>query len=288
MIKAVIFDLDGTLVDTILDLQTAINCMLIRLGYKTKTKTDILNAINNGSYELVRRCLPTEVQSVEFILDSALEVYKEEYSHCYLDKSIAFPGIEHLLSALRANDIKLGVVTNKPEKFANDLIESLFGEKTFYEVRGQGSLPVKPNPTSTLNMLKNMGVKPNECLFVGDSDVDMITAKNVGARSVGVSWGYRNASLLTDAGANYIIHNPKSLVDIIEMIRQEEIELKKRKKLEKKMAKYKAKGVTFTEPKTEVKAQSEKDAKIEVTQCNIDDVESGTQITIEESDITIS
>jgi phosphoglycolate phosphatase len=283
MIKAVIFDLDGTLVDTILDLQTAINCMLIRLGYKTKTKTDVLNAINNGSRELVRKCLPKEVQDVEFILESALEVYKEEYSRCYLDKSIAFMGVNELLVALRAKGIKLGVVTNKPERFAHDMIESLFEEKTFYSVVGQGSFPVKPNPTSTLLMLKNMGVKPSECLFVGDSDVDMITAKNVGARSVGVSWGYRNASLLTDAGANYIIHNPKSLVDIIEMIKQDEDEEKARKKLEKKQMRGKKK-----QDKIENKVQKPNEKATSFVEVKeIEGVEDGTQITITESDITI-
>ena len=283
MIKAVIFDLDGTLVDTILDLQTAINCMLIRLGYKTKTKTDVLNAINKGSRELVRKCLPKEVQDVEFILESALEVYKDEYSRCYLDKSIAFVGVSELLVALRAKGIKLGVVTNKPEKFAKDMISSLFEEKTFYSVIGQGAFPVKPNPTSTLLMLKGMGVKPSECLFVGDSDVDMITATNVGARSVGVSWGYRNASLLTDAGANYIIHNPKSLVDIIEMIKQEELEEKARKKLEKKQMRGKKKQA---KGETEPKEQKEKTV-VPTTVTEIEGVEDGTQITITESDITI-
>lgn len=283
MIKAVIFDLDGTLVDTILDLQTAINCMLIRLGYKTKTKADVLNAINKGSRELVRKCLPKEVQDVEFILESALEVYKEEYSRCYLDKSIAFMGVNELLVALRAKGIKLGVVTNKPERFAHDMIESLFEEKTFYSVVGQGSFPVKPNPASTLLMLKDMGVKPSECLFVGDSDVDMITAKNVGARSVGVSWGYRNASLLTDAGANYIIHNPKSLVDIIEMIKQDEDEEKARKKLEKKQMRGKKK-----QDKIENKVQKPNEKATSFVEVKeIEGVEDGTQITITESDITI-
>ncbi len=283
MIKAVIFDLDGTLADTILDLQTAINCMLIRLGYKTKTKTDILNAINNGSRELVRKCLPKEVQGVDFILESALEIYKDEYSRCYLDKTIAFSGVEPLLSALKANDIKLGVITNKPEKFAYDIVESLFEEKAFSEIIGQNSLPVKPNPASTQLMLKLLGVKPSECLFVGDSDVDIITAKNAGVLSVGVSWGYRNASILTDAGANYIIHNPKSLVDIIEMIKNEEIEEKKRKKLEKKLArKQKRKGI-----KPDTTEQDKPVQKAPVVGQELVGQEDGTQITIDESDVTV-
>ena len=282
MIKAVIFDLDGTLADTILDLQTAINCMLIRLGYKTKTKTDILNAINHGSRELVRKCLPKEVQGVDFILESALEIYKDEYSHCYMDKTIAFNGVEPLLSALKANGIKLGVITNKPEKFANDIIEMLFEEKSFAEIIGQSSLPVKPNPASTQLMMKLLGVKPSECLFVGDSDVDILTAKNAGILSVGVSWGYRNASILTDAGANYIIHNPKSLVDIIDMIKNEEMQEKERKRLEKKQAKkLKRKGLTpTTEDKPEKKAPA-------MGQELVGD-EDGSQITISESDVTIN
>lgn len=289
MIKAVIFDLDGTLADTILDLQTAINCMLIRLGYKTKTKVDVLGAINNGSRELVRRLLPKEVQDVDFILESALEIYKDEYSRCYNDKTIAFEGVSSLLSALRAKDIKLGVITNKPEKFAIDIVEGLFGEKAFYNIIGQASLPIKPNPASTLLMLKDMGVKPEQCLFVGDSDVDMQTAKNAGTLSVGVSWGYRNAAFLTDAGANYIIHNPKSLVDIIDKIKQDEIDEKKRKKLEKKRQRAIARGKT--PPKAEQIKEEKPEPAAKAEQIGISyDVESdqsGTQITIDESDIMI-
>ena len=234
MIKAVIFDLDGTLADTIPDLQTAMNCMLIRLGYRTRTKAEILGALNNGSREFVRRSLPKDVQGVPFILESAIETYAQEYEKCYCEKTIPFEGIEALLKALRAKDIKLAVLSNKQDGFVKNIISELFDDRMFSVVQGQSSLPVKPDPTSTVAIIKKLGVKPHQCLFVGDSDVDMKTARNAKIKSVGVSWGYRSAQVLMDADADYIIHNPKSLIDIIEAIKQEEIEEKRRKKLEKK------------------------------------------------------
>ncbi|MBR2296509.1 MAG: HAD hydrolase-like protein, partial [Clostridia bacterium] len=94
MIKTIIFDLDGTLCDTIEDIRTAINAMLTKLGYKTRSRAEVLKAINNGARELIRRSLPRDVQKVEFIVDSALEVYANEYAKCYCQKTKAFEGIK--------------------------------------------------------------------------------------------------------------------------------------------------------------------------------------------------
>lgn len=230
MIKAVIFDLDGTLADTMPDLQTAMNNMLVRLGYKPRTRGDLIKAINNGAREFVRRSLPRDVQGVDFILQSAIEVYEDEYSKCYFEKTTPYAEIEALLMNLKAMGVKISVLSNKQDAFVKDIIGNLFDKKLFSQIQGQDKLPVKPNPASALAIAKSMGIKPSKCLFIGDSDVDMQTAKNAGMRSVGVCWGYRSQEVLEEAGATFIAKNPNDICDIILSLKDED----KKKKLEGK------------------------------------------------------
>ena len=221
MIKAVIFDLDGTLADTMPDLQSAMNGMLNRLGYRTRTRAELIKAINNGAREFVRRSLPRDVQNVDFILQSAIEAYEDEYSKCYSEKTAPYPEIEALLMDLRSMGIKISVLSNKQDMFVKDIIAKLFDKKIFSCIQGQDKLPIKPNPTSALAIAKSMGVKPSRCLFIGDSDVDIQTAKNAGMRSVGVSWGYREREVLEEAGADFIVKEPKEICDIINSLKNE-------------------------------------------------------------------
>jgi len=233
VIKAVIFDLDGTLVDSVPDLQASINAMLTRLGYRTKTRTEVIKALNNGAVELVRRCLPRDVQGVDFILQSALDTYRDEYSNRFLDETRPYSGIEAMLLDLRSMGIRICVLSNKPDPFVKDIISTLFDRKLFSHIQGQDKLPVKPNPTSTLAIAKSLGVKPSRCIFVGDSDVDMQTGKNAGMRTVGASWGYRGEEVLREAGADFVIKEPNELIDIIKSLYNEKKKRKENAKLRK-------------------------------------------------------
>ncbi len=221
MIKGIIFDLDGTLADTMGDLQTAMNSMLSFLGYSERSRTDLVQAINNGAREFVRRSLPKDVQNVDFILSSAIKQYEKEYSKCYLEKTAPYDGIEAMLMDLKAKGIKLAVLSNKQDKFVKDIVYKLFDKKTFTVVEGHDKLPTKPNPTSTLAIAKSMGVKPTECLFVGDSDVDIKTAQNAGMRSVGVCWGYRGQEVLENADATFVIKKPGDVCEIVDHLKNE-------------------------------------------------------------------
>lgn len=221
MIKAVIFDLDGTLADTMPDLQSAMNGMLTRLGYRTRTRAELIKAINNGAREFVRRSLPRDVQNVDFILQSAIETYEDEYSKCYAEKTAPYANIEALLMDLKSMGIKISVLSNKQDMFVKDIIAKLFDKKIFSCIQGQDKLPIKPNPTSALAIAKSMGVKPSRCLFIGDSDVDIQTAKNAGMRSVGVSWGYREREVLEEAGADFIAKEPNDICEIIKSLKDE-------------------------------------------------------------------
>lgn len=234
MAYGIIFDLDGTLADTMDDLKTAVNSTLTILGYETRTKFELLNFINNGSRELVRRSLPTAVQTEDFIIDSALSIYKDEYEKCFCDKTREYTGMNEVLSKLKELGFRLGVLTNKPDQFAKIIIKKLFGESTFEFVQGQTDLPHKPDPTGALLVAKEIGVKPHKCIFIGDSDVDIKTAQNAGMRSIGVAWGYRSVELLTETGANFIAESPAQ-------IEEHATELVRIIKLEKKMNRKKNK-----------------------------------------------
>lgn len=216
MLKTIIFDLDGTLCDTIDDLRTAINGMLVKLGYKTRTRQEVVKSINNGARELVRRSLPKEVQKVEFIVDSALEVYAAEYAKCYCQKTKAFEGIKALVMELKSRGYKLAVLTNKQDAFAKTIIDTVFEKGTFNMVVGHGSYPTKPDPTSTLAIVKALGSKTNLSLFVGDSDVDIKTAQNAQIESIGVCWGYREREILEEIGADHIVEKPSEILDVVD------------------------------------------------------------------------
>lgn len=237
MIKAIIFDLDGTLCDTMNDLRTAMNAMLTRLGYKTRSRNDLIKFINNGAREFVRRSLPKDVQRVEFIVDSALGVYETEYAKCYCEKTKAYDGIKPLIADLKSRGYKIAVLSNKQDAFVKDIIDKVFGKGVFNVVMGQSSMPTKPDPTSTLFIAKQLGAKPDKCVFIGDSDVDMTTAKNAQMRSIGCAWGYREAQILEEAGATRIATEPEQISQFLDEF---EAELEKEKE-EARLAKRKRK-----------------------------------------------
>lgn len=231
MAYGIIFDLDGTLADTMDDLKTAVNATLTKLGYDTRAKFELLNFINNGSRELIRRSLPTAVQTEDFIIDSAHNLFFQEYEKCFCEKTSAFPGICEAILELKKKRFKLGVLSNKPDQFVKVIVAKLFGEKTFDFVMGKSDFPHKPDPSSALFVAKEMGVKPHKCSLVGDSDIDMKTAKNAGMRSIGVQWGYRSTDVLLSAGADYIASSPTEMIEhALECVRITKMERKLRKR----------------------------------------------------------
>jgi phosphoglycolate phosphatase len=214
MIKAVIFDLDGTLANTMPDLQTAMNGMLTKLGYKTRTRVELLGFINRGSREFVRRSLPKEVQGVEFILDSALQIYEDEYSRCYDDKTIAYTGINDLITNLKAKGIKLAVLSNKQDEYVKNLVKQLLPEGICEIARGTiASQPAKPDKAAALEVIESLGVSSYECMLIGDSDIDIQTARNADMDSLSVSWGYASKTKLIMKGAEEIVDTPEALIE---------------------------------------------------------------------------
>lgn len=212
MIKAIIFDLDGTLADTMYDLKTAMNTMLRGYGYPERTREELISFINKGARYFVWKSLPdgtADSPDCDSVTE-ALKIYNESYAKCYLDETREYEGVTKALLALKSKGVKTAVLSNKPDRFVKDIADKLFPD-IFVCALGQGPFPTKPDPAAAFMIAEKLNVSPEECAFVGDSDVDMTTAINAGMLPVGVSWGYRSEECLTAAGAKKIIHTASEL-----------------------------------------------------------------------------
>ena len=217
MIKAVIVDLDGTIAFTLPDLTEGMNRARARYGLPPVTRKHLLSFINGTTDQFIRNSFP-EGQSDEYY-GKAKEIYLNEYSQCYLHNTTAYDGMAELLADLRADGLPLAVFTNKDNDHANDIVKKLYGGEIFEEILGTGRFPGKPSPEGALYLAEKYGVSPSECAFVGDSDVDMKTAKYAGMVAVGVTWGYREKEILKEAGADFIADKPSVVYDIINKIK---------------------------------------------------------------------
>ena len=218
MIKGIIFDLDGTLADTVDDIGDAVNMMLAARGFPTLERETHIANIGNGAYTLICRSLPQAYAGDGSFVRECLEEFKEYYSCNYMNKSRAFEGVREALLTLREKDIALSVLSNKPDDYVQRMIPVIFPDIAFDYVQGQGALQVKPDPTAALEIAKGMGLKPDTVAFVGDSDVDMITAKNAGMKAVGVCWGYRPSEVLLSLGAELLCREASDIAAIPERL----------------------------------------------------------------------
>lgn len=209
-----IFDLDGTLLNSITDLGNACNVALKQFGYPLHDEQAYKKFVGNGIYKLVERSLPKEARNQENVL-KVKAIFDAYYKAHSLDETRPYPGIELLLMKLKEKGIHCGVVTNKAHEYAVELTQKFFAatiEKTLGQREG---IPTKPHPQGVLEMMTYFQVEPSECLYIGDSNVDIQTAKAAGVTSIGVLWGFREAKELENEGANYLAENVKDLEKII-------------------------------------------------------------------------
>ncbi|MBR5472937.1 MAG: HAD family hydrolase [Clostridia bacterium] len=215
MIKAVLFDLDGTLVNSLFDLADGVNYAIASKGYPTHDTEKFKYFVGDGIPKMIERALPPEHRTAKEI-NQVKNLFLSYYAIHYADKTCAYTGIPELVNDLKSNGFKIAVVTNKAQDMADKVVNSVYGN-IFDLVIGMrdGILP-KPDPTLALMTMKHLNVKPTECIFVGDSGMDVATAVNSGAVPVGVLWGFRKQDELLKNGAKYIISKPQELLDIIE------------------------------------------------------------------------
>ena len=214
MIKALIYDLDGTLADTLPSLCQAINMTMDHYGAPLRTCEDVRLAIGNGARMLVKRLLPDDLSNHEDKVTEALLYYNARYAETYTAAD-CYDGIQDAVTALCHRGYVSAVLSNKPDKYTVALCRILFPENTFALTRGQQEgVPTKPDPTAPLSIAARLGVNPEECAFIGDSEVDIRTAKNAGMMSVGCAWGYRSADSLRAEGADAVIDTPDQLLTL--------------------------------------------------------------------------
>ena len=214
---AVIFDLDGTLLDTLADIGDSVNLMLAEYGFPGHTTDDYRRFIGSGIRMLVTRALPIQGRSEERVaacVRRAREIYWENWNR----KTRPYDGITDLLDHLKAKGLPLAVLSNKPHDFTVRYVKAYFDRWDFKVVMGQNDhFPVKPDPASALDIARQMGLAPEAFLFVGDSAVDMQTAAAAGMHAVGVAWGFRGPKELRENGCRTLIDHPLEILPLLDL-----------------------------------------------------------------------
>lgn len=214
--KAVIFDLDGTLINSVDDLGTSVNRVLEYNGFPVHKLEDYNRFIGDGAKMMVKRALPEDKRD-EVTLAKCLDQFLKDYFQNYNVHTKPYDGIPQLLDYLAGKSVKVAVLTNKPNEVTGKIVSELFNNWSFEAVIGQmDSIPRKPDPTGAMMISKKMKVKTEEIVYLGDSGVDMETARSAGMLPVGVLWGFRDYTELKEHGAKFLINNPMEIVDIVD------------------------------------------------------------------------
>lgn len=214
--EAVIFDMDGTLLDTLEEIADAMNAALASLGYPPHDYPAYRGYVGNGMDVLARRVLP-ETDHNDAAVARCVEAMREIYGQQYAYKSRPYDGIPALLDALTRRGIRTAILSNKPDDFTRQMTAELLSHWHFELVRGIiPGQPRKPDPAPALAMATALGIEPARIVFMGDSSIDMLTATRAGMFPVGVLWGFRTRAELAESGARLLIEHPSRLLELFE------------------------------------------------------------------------
>lgn len=210
--KAALFDMDGTLLDTIEDLADSMNAVLDQMGFPSHDVESYKYFVGDGMDQLVRRAFPEQHRDPR-MLRLGLEKMRRDYSVRWRNKTRVYDGITDLLEGIRNAGMKAVILTNKPEDFAKEMARELLSDCDFDITRGaRPDVPKKPDPTAALEIAENLGIAPDEFIYFGDTAVDMTTARSAGMYAVGVLWGFRGAAELIESGARILTQHPGDLL----------------------------------------------------------------------------
>ena len=213
--KLLIFDLDGTIADTIWSIRDAVNLALDLHGYNSRSYDEVRRAIGNGAYELIRKSLPENVCEDRDEVLKVLADYDRLYNTTYSNVDGCYDGMMDALESLKNKGYILAVLSNKQDAYVKKIVELLFAKGLISFAEGQRSdRPHKPDPTVPRMIAEQFGIDVADCAFIGDSEVDVMTAKNASMTAIGCSWGYRPREALEDA--DVIIDSPCELDKIFE------------------------------------------------------------------------
>ena len=215
MIRAIVFDLDGTLLNTLDDLCDSLNFAMDACQMPRHSLEKTRQMVGNGTEDLLTRAVPGGRQNPRF--DECISVYRARYTEHWNDKTRPYDGILPLLRTLKEKGIGIGVASNKFDAAVKELVKLHFGDLVDIAIGEGGEIGKKPKPDSVYAAMKVLGVTPDEILYAGDSDTDMETGKNAGVFTVGVLWGFRDEACMRKAGGEHFISHPEEILKYIEM-----------------------------------------------------------------------
>ncbi len=217
-VKAIIFDLDGTLLDTLEDLADAVNRVLRERDFPTHSLDAYRYFVGNGSQMLVKRALPDSRRDDEAVVRSCLDAFLRDYGQNWMIKTKPYDGVSAMLDALIGRGLKLAILSNKKDDITKKSVKELLSKWTFDAVIGQrDEVPAKPDPAAALEIARQLQMAPEEFIYLGDSAVDMKTAVAAGMFPVGVLWGFRTSEELLQGGAAALIGRPMDLLQVLEL-----------------------------------------------------------------------
>lgn len=213
--KAVLFDLDGTLLDTIEDITDLMNDVLGRFGFPPHGPDDYKRYVGDGRLTLVLRALPEDRRD-DATAGEVLRLAGVEFTTRRANKARAYEGIPELLTELTNHGMKMSILSNRPDDSTRALVEALLGRWSFDAVIGaRNGIPLKPDPTVAIEISKSIGIAPEKFIYAGDSNVDMMTAIAAGMYPVGVLWGFRPAEELIESGAKTLVERPEQMLSLL-------------------------------------------------------------------------
>lgn len=219
--KAIIFDLDGTLLDTLEDLSNAANRVLERNGFPTHDMNAYRYMVGDGAVVLMRRALPEERRN-DVTIQGCVEGFRTEYERGWKTKTRPYDGVAEMLDALTAHGMKMTVLSNKPDDFTRRCVAEYLSQWTFDLVLGQrDSVPLKPDPSGAMEISRSLNIPPSQFVYLGDTAIDMKTAVAAGMYPVGALWGFRSGQELLENGARLLIKRPPELLRLLNIMVQE-------------------------------------------------------------------
>lgn len=213
MINTIVFDLDGTLLNTLEDLKDSVNFALERQGYPLRNLNEIRSFVGNGIRLLMERAVPENIPAETF--EICFKDFCDYYKIHMEDKTAPYDGINDMLTNIKKAGFKTAIVTNKADFAAQDLCKRMFGENIDFVVGSSDDRPNKPAPDGVFYALEKLDSKIENTVFVGDADTDILTAKNANLPSIGVLWGFRDREVIEEAGAEYIVESVNDLEKLL-------------------------------------------------------------------------
>jgi phosphoglycolate phosphatase len=215
-IKGIIFDLDGTLINSAEDIADSLNLTLKQYGFEQHSTDDVKDWIGEGAVELIRKAIPAH-KLVHLDIQKFLWEYREHYRENCAVKSYLYDGIPSLLDSLVDRKIQINILSNKPHELTLLVCEHFFSAWKFEHIFGMREhIPRKPDPSAVIEIVGKLGLQKSELLYIGDSGTDIETAKNAKIKVIAVSWGFRPRSELENQHADYLVDKPSELLDIID------------------------------------------------------------------------